>query len=479
MKKYGNILEQWGLRSTPFAVEALRSDAKGERLLRGRDDDIEDVMHKLHREGRITCIDGQFGVGKTSLVNVAVYKCLRAFNAKETNQLLLPCKVTFQLKEDLDVDEFTRNVLCNVVLTIKEHEPLLKPLCDMTGFEDFHRIIHQPIFKFESGDVANSATFGIPGVASFTSGAKGATTESANNTNGFLQTGFEAQVITLVDRLFTSIGGGVVCVIDNIELLESATKARKTLELLRDRLLAVKGLRWVFCGANGVINSLVASPRLSAFLNTPVLDLKNVSTTDLRALVQARVQEYSVKPEETFQLLPFGMQQIEWLYEVLNFNLRDLLAHLEQYCEYVGQNKIQVHSSVRDALFRRWVQAFGEFSYKDVSTRISKNAWLILDAAMSDDFKGTFNAGQFGDFNRNSRVPVVEDTFRKWLRDLRRFDILMQSIPDDGGEEKRENELETYSVTSKGALIFYYRQRAQENLTISEHKSWLKRVSFQ
>ena len=96
---------------------------------------------------------------------------------------------------------------------------------------------------------------------------------------------------------------------------------------------------------------------------------------------------------------------------------------------------------------------------------------------MSDDFKGTFNAGQFPDFNRMSKVPVTEETFRRWLRDLRKYDILTQSVPDETGEDKQEVELDTYAVTSKGALIFYYRQRAQENLTIAVHSYWLKRVS--
>ena len=51
-------------------------------------------------------------------------------------------------------------------------------------------------------------------------------------------------------------------------------------------------------------------------------------------------------------------------------------------------------------------------------------------------------------------------------------------MPDDTGESSQEVELETYTVTSKGALIFYFRQRAQENLTIATHLTWLKRVNF-
>jgi len=458
-------------------VEALKCNEKGARLLRGRDPEIDIVVNKLHREGRITCIDGQFGIGKTSLVNVATFKCLQAFNVGETNQVLLPCKTSFQLKEDLDVDDFTRRVLYHVVATIQEHESLLRPICDVTGFGEFHRMISAPIFRFENLDVSNSLTIGIPGVANWTSGAKGGQSSSVNNTDGFLTTGFESQVKALLERLFTSVAGGVVCVIDNIELLETASKARRTLELLRDRLLTVRGLRWVFCGANGVIHSLASSPRLAAFLNTPVLDLSYVRTIDLKELILARIEEYSTAPEKTIRALPFGIEQIEWLYEILNYNLRDLLSHLEQYCEHVVQNKIQVEPGLRDPLFRRWVRDFGQFSYNDVSRRVSRNAWMILDAAMSDEFRGSFGAGDFQKFNRNSKVTVTEETFQKWLRDLRKHDVLSKSIPDDASDSPAEAELDIFTVTSKGALIFYFRQRAQENFTLATHE-WLRRINF-
>ncbi|MBR7745908.1 nSTAND1 domain-containing NTPase [Undibacterium baiyunense] len=476
--KFGDIYGQWYLNSTPFAVEALKCNEKGERLLQGRDQDITNVMHKLHRNARITCIDGHYGSGKTSLVNVAIYKCLKAFKAKETNQILIPCKVAFQLKDDLDVDEFTRNVLQHVVLAIKEHQEILTPICDITGFDNLSKVLSDPILSMQSGDLNSSFAVGVPGIASFNMGGRGGLSESVNNSAGFNSVGFEFAAKNLLEKIFTSIGGGVVCVIDNIELLETATKARKTLELLRDRLLTTKGLRWVFCGANGVIHSLAASPRLSAFLNTPVLDLQAVRKVDLKDVIEARIEEYSIRPEETFDKLPFGLVQIEWLYDVLNYNLRDLLSHLEQYCEYVSTSRVVVNHQMKDILFKRWVRSFGEFNYKDISKQISKNAWLVLDAAMSDDFRGTFNAGQFDLFNRNSKIPVTPETFRKWLRDLKRCDIITQSIPNDLEQDSQDElELETYSVTSKGALVFYYRLQEQQTLTLSQHHDWLKRVS--
>ena len=78
-----------GLTENPFVVHALSADETGERLLVGRDDDIHLVAQRLHKHGKITCLDGHVGVGKTSLVNVAAYKCYKAYLAGETPQLLL------------------------------------------------------------------------------------------------------------------------------------------------------------------------------------------------------------------------------------------------------------------------------------------------------------------------------------------------------------------------------------------------------
>ena len=69
----------YGLTESPFHVYALGADDRGVRLLVGRDTEISLVAQRLHKHGKITCLDGHVGVGKTSLVNVAAYECFSAF----------------------------------------------------------------------------------------------------------------------------------------------------------------------------------------------------------------------------------------------------------------------------------------------------------------------------------------------------------------------------------------------------------------
>lgn len=47
--------------------------------------------------------------------------------------------------------------------------------------------------------------------------------------------------------------------LDNLELLQVAETTRRILEQLRDELFTTPGVRFVLCGANGMINSVVSS----------------------------------------------------------------------------------------------------------------------------------------------------------------------------------------------------------------------------
>jgi hypothetical protein len=88
-----------GLIENPFIVHALSADERGKRLLVGRDEELHMVAQRLHKHGKITCLDGHVGVGKTSLVNVAAYECYQAYLRSETPQLLIPAVSAFQLKK--------------------------------------------------------------------------------------------------------------------------------------------------------------------------------------------------------------------------------------------------------------------------------------------------------------------------------------------------------------------------------------------
>jgi hypothetical protein len=475
MDPYASI----GLTENPFLVHALSSDDRGKRLLVGRDEELKLVAQRLHKHGKITCLDGHVGVGKTSLVNVAAFNCFQAYLNGETTQLLIPSIFSFQLKKDGNVDHFCSEVFQGVAQTLIEYRAHLQeydtkklPLPQLDAW------LNSPIVEHLNLSSLGGATIGVPGVISANLGSNRSTANQVNQSSGFTQSGFDSLVKKWLNEIFAVQGnGGVVCVIDNIELLETGTAARRTLEALRDKLFNVNGLRWVFCGANGVIHSLAASPRLTAFLNTPVINVANIAAGSIDELVRARLREFSSDVEKAEEELPISLDDLRFLYRVVNTNLRDLLGLADEFCEFCAQagKPLRVRESKHEK-FNRWLEKATTERYQALSSRVSQNAWAVLDVAMSKLFHGTFGTADFNSFNQNSTISFEKSTFSKWLRELVKLGLLSKSLDEDQSED--EGVRDVFSVTAKGALVHYARRKKHDNYSLADTDDWMRRVHY-
>ncbi|WP_250477293.1 ATP-binding protein [Caballeronia sp. INML1] len=485
MSKYGlDPYATIGLTENPFVPRALGADVLGKRLLVGRDEEVTLVGRRLHKNGKITCLDGHVGVGKTSLVNVAAFDCFQAYLAGETEQLLIPSVVSFQLKPNGSVDQFCAEVFQGVAQTLIQYQEHLQKY-DIQKFPlpQIHTWLNSPIVQHLNATAKSGFRFGVPSVASVSVEGGVNTSNQVNQSAGFSQSGFESLVRQLLNEIFTVRGnGGVVCVIDNIELLENGMAARKMLEALRDKLFNVNGLRWVFCGANGVIHSLAGSPRLTAFLN-PVIKVANVKPSAIIPLVRARLQEYSTDAKEVERELPVALEDLELLYRIVNSNLRDLLALADEFCEYCVQSGRPVRtSSTRKEKFERWLEKATGDRYDDLSSRVSQNAWAVLDVAMSSLFQGTFGAAEYSSFNQNSTVSFVETTFKKWLSQLEKLGLISKESNEGTGDSSEDDSesgkfsRDVFTVTAKGALVHYARRKRRENLSVADDPEWMRPI---
>lgn len=68
-----SIYHDWGFSGTPFGTNALSPDENGEILLIGRDNELRKIKRRLETPPNIVTIEGDNGIGKTSLVNIAVF----------------------------------------------------------------------------------------------------------------------------------------------------------------------------------------------------------------------------------------------------------------------------------------------------------------------------------------------------------------------------------------------------------------------
>lgn len=468
-----------GLVENPFLVQALSPDERGKRLLVGRDAEVGLVAQRLHKHGKITCLDGHVGVGKTSLVNVASYVCFQAYLRGETPQLLIPATTSFQLKKDGNVDQFCSEVFQGVAQTLLAHRKQVEHFDGGTR-PHLDAWLNSPIVDHVNAAAQGGLSLGAPGIAGVSVQGGTSTSKQVNQSAGFAQSGFENLVRQWLDEIFARQGnGGVVCVIDNIELLETGTMARRMLEALRDKLFNVNGLRWVFCGANGVIHSLAASPRLTAFLNMPIIEVANIHPSQIAPLLRARLAEFATNPARAEEDLPIDLDDLKNLYHIVNTNLRDLLGLADEFCESTVQSGKPLREKLKkQAKFQRWLVSVTTTRYQALSSRISQNAWAILDIAMSDLFQGTFGAADYSSFNQNSTVPFKPDTFNRWLRELVKLGLLSKSFDEDQSDDDTYSR-DVFSVTAKGALVYYARRKKAENFSVAPCAEWMRRVHYQ
>ncbi|NOT65726.1 MAG: hypothetical protein HOP06_06845 [Methylotenera sp.] len=467
-----------GLQENPFKIHALGANEVGKRLLVGRDEQVQLVAQRLHKHGKITCLDGHVGVGKTSLVNVATYDCFQAFLHGETTQLLVPLSESFQLAKDDNVNDFCDRVFRKVANGLLAHREQLKSFSfSGTNLEHVNAWLNSPIVELINDTLGGAVNAGVPLVASSTLSSSTTTTKQTNTSAGFSQEGFEQLVRKWLNEIFSVQGnGGVVCVIDNLELLESGAAARRTLEGLRDKLFNVNGLRWVFCGANGVVHSLAASPRLGSFLNTPIIDVQNITQSHIEPLIKTRLKEFAMGTDNMENCLPIRLQDLTTLYIIINSNLRDLLNLADEYCEHhFNIGKLDLTEEQKEKRFKDWLPKVTKDSYRTLSSRIPQDTWLVLDIAMSDNYKGTFGIGDFDSFSSNSKVQITQSTFEKWLRNLVKLGILSKSIEDSSTDDEFNRDV--YTVTAKGSLVHYARFIANETKNTATY-NWLRRIHY-
>ena len=189
---YGSI----GLTESPFQVHALSPDEKGERLLVGRDDVLRLVSQRLHKHGKITCLDGHVGVGKTSLVNVAAYKCFKAYLAGETTQLLIPSVMSYQLKKDGNVDQFCTEVFHGIAQTLVRYAGYLQHFDKPSGLSlpQLNAWLNSPIVQHRNGKGGINASIGIAEILKIGGRGEVGTTNKVKQSDGFDKRGGDAVI---------------------------------------------------------------------------------------------------------------------------------------------------------------------------------------------------------------------------------------------------------------------------------------------
>lgn len=418
------IYAKWGFNSSPFQTTSLPPSELGEKLLVGRDAELASLIRKISSAPKLATIEGLNGVGKTSVVNIAGYRLYREHIDTGKGPLYIPCRKIFQLNPNQDVQSFVDTVLMEVAQTLIDKAVELKNRVGGVKTASIDRWLNSPQLTTYQGGVWV---------------VQGGMQSETNTSAGFERSGFRKAVFSWLEQVFPAPeGGGIVCTIDNLELLQSSETARALLEQLRDELFNAIGLRWVLCGALGIVYGVVASPRLEGYLHKPI-EISGIENRHAPDILTTRVSALA-KTDSTETYLPLLATDFGRLYEVLRGNLRSVLSYADDYCQWIADRNDPSSDSEKHKRFEEWLSEQAKAAYDAVRTELRPRAISVFKDAIN--LGGIFSPSDFDAFSFNS-IPA----FRPHIRDLEAVGLLV-STQDDGDKRRK-----TIQVTPKGWMV--------------------------
>lgn len=426
----GSFYQDWGFTDNPFSPMPLGGNAFGNQLLVGREAELRSVLFRLKAGGEAVCLDGPVGVGKTSLANVAAYRAeLQHFAEPNASPLILPCRKPFQISKEKSPADLRFEILLEVAQTLIQKAGGLDR-AKFNGSSSLNAWLNNPLMRQIEGQIAG---FGLGNGA------------APNESQGYADSGFIKQVTDWLESIFPDRStGGVVCIIDNLELLETSAIARHTIETLRDTLFTICGIRWVLCGAHGIIHSVVASPRLVGYLGEPV-SIKRLRLQQAQEIFESRYRTFRDHTKKE-QYLPLIADDFHNLYMILGENLRQTLAQANAYCLSTAETGSfpQEDQAKRDR-FDTWLKSNARATMNSIQNHVGPKALELLRNVISK-MNGEFTPSDFSSLGFNSL-----QTLRPHVKSLE--DVgLVEAAKDETDQRRR-----TITVTGKGWLVDWAR----------------------
>lgn len=426
MKSWLGLIGMWkdlGFKENLYDTHPVSADDRGERLLVGRIKELKSLKNRISGFRNVTTVEGPNGVGKTSVVLVGAFQLERETSACGKKSILLLPK-PFQLTTEESAVEFKRRVYEGIASHFIKNESKLRARLDFqTPLNSLAAWLEQPIFR--------SGSLNVVGI-----GAGAAA--SPNGSVGFDSHGFFNIVDQVLEAAFDR-DGGIVCIIDNLEILNTSQAAREKLEALRDDLLAKHGIRWVVCGARGIVRSVASSQRLHGRLQDPI----EIAPLDVHAiddLVKTRVNEFRTNSTAR---PPVDAKSFTHAFKILNQNLRDTLKFCGDFSLWLGDNpSILDQPDELPSLFEVWMAEQSENYSKTLN--VPPRAWELFDDICERG--GSISPSDHEDFgfktpqNMRGQVQKLEQA------------ALVNSEVDDSDHRRK-----VISVVAKGWLVRYHR----------------------
>ncbi|ALV44154.1 hypothetical protein MB46_00120 [Arthrobacter alpinus] len=425
-----SIWKELGFNDNPYSQVTLQADEIGDRLLAGRDQEIKLLMREIGDSGAHPSVEGPIGAGKTSMINVAIYRMQQQCLEAHAQELYLPADGDFQ--PDPDPVKFERDlyfVLAQTLIKYKDQFPKVGlPEPDVRLMDKW---LNEYQYTSQGGGVG-AATLSVQG--NYGSEPNPIVTES----------GFQRNVRQLLRDCFPEGAGGIVCVMDNLEILQTAGKARDTLDELRDKVFNIPQVRWVLSGSRGIV-SRAKSEKLSGVMLDPMI-LEPIDDHAASDAIIRRIREYGT----VAALAPVSPDSFDFLYRTFNRNLREALTRAGEFSrwfhdQYVNNLDDPIPDDAdRDTLVNTWLMEKAELANENAGS-VRPRHWSFFHALCQAG--GRAGSSEFARFGFGT-APGLSTA----VTDLVNAQLVVRELDPDNGQKSIN------SVTPTGWLVSFFHQ---------------------
>ncbi|MFJ4044138.1 hypothetical protein ACIPV2_00145 [Microbacterium sp. NPDC089987] len=408
----------YGFSDSPYSTTALRIADADKSLLVGRENELRTVLRDLASGAQMVALEGDYGVGKSSLAAIATAKAARWRQARSIDPLFLPAGRPLELEESDTAAKLERRAYHQVAGAILSHaEGLLRDGFRLNQVREFHHWLSTPAGGGWSAGIGAS----FPGVLGLN--FSGGRSSTPNTGSGFNDTG----VITLLDswlaELFPTPGdGGVILLLDNLEVLRRFPNAVHLFESLRDRVFKRQGLRWIISGAEGTVRAALSTPKMSGVFPEPI-DVLPLRHDQVKEVVQRR--ELALRSRSDAKL-PVSPEAFESAYTATGRNLRMALGLAERFSMRTDPATMTWKGAEeRDLLFLEWRAAEGKKVVEQVSDRVTKTGWKVL-TTLVQKLDGFTTPGDYSEFGYKTMSSLLHQ-----VQPLASLGLLTYTVDDD------------------------------------------------
>lgn len=419
------IYKEWGFSGNPFKSSPLPASEAGNRLLAGRDVAVRRLKARVRNGPKVSTIEGLNGIGKTSVANVASFQLEKESLIDSSDGFFLTCRAAFQLDSNTSSAEFRKNVLREVVQTLIERKKDLPIGSGMTK-----PYSNKSLDRYLNSVEAVSLQGGILG-------ANIGFSRANTSTSGFEQSGFEKAALDWLRMVFPEPeDGGVICIIDNLEILETSKAAAQLVEELRDILFSVPGVRWIMCGARGIVHGVASSPRLIGYLHKPI-EVTDVGVSHAFEIFEKRLAAFS---ESESAVIPVSNSDFRDLFELYRGNIRSVLDGLDEYCHYIDDNFEDFQEETTHVDFPDWLDEEANKTYSAIARVASDKDLQVIAYSCAEG-----RSFRYDDFKRFGYSDL--ESFANCIERLIRWGVVW-CVEDESDENRR-----LHRIAPKGWLM--------------------------